>query len=71
VTDIFISKSDPTFAAVECNDPSTQQTFQEVRQLQNGTWTRVGYGTAQVACTPQVPATVQADFASVLGACPA
>jgi hypothetical protein len=71
VTDIFISNSEPTFAAVECTDPATQQTFQEVRQQQNGTWVRISYGTAQVACTPQVPASVQADFATVLGACPA
>ena len=71
VTDIFISNSDPSFAAVQCTDPATNQTFQEVRQLQNGTWVRISYGTAQVACSPQVPASVQADFASVLGSCPA
>jgi len=70
VTDIFISNSDPTWAAVRCTDPQSQQAFLEVRQLQSGSWVRVSYGTAQVDCTSTVPTNVQADFAGVLGDCP-
>jgi hypothetical protein len=69
-TDIFISNSDPTWAALKCTDPQTQQEFLEVRQLQNGTWVRISFGTAQVACGGSVPPSVQADFAAVLGSCP-
>ena len=70
-TDIFIANSDPTFAAVRCTDPQSQQAFLEVRQLQSGTWARLSYGTAQVSCASGVPASVQADFAAILGTCPA
>jgi len=70
VTDIFISNSDPTWAAVRCTDPQSQQAFLEVRQLQSGSWVRVSYGTAQVDCASAVPPNVQADFTGVLGNCP-
>jgi len=45
------------------------QPFFEVRHLSGGTWKVIDTGTAQVACDPQVPASVQADFADVLGGC--
>jgi hypothetical protein len=69
-TDIFISQSDPTWAALRCTDPSSGEGYLEVRHLANGTWARVSYGTAQVSCGNGVPPNVQADFASVLGTCP-
>ncbi|HVM64052.1 MAG TPA: hypothetical protein VMU14_04270 [Acidimicrobiales bacterium] len=69
-TDIAISNSDQTWAAVHCSDPSSQQAFLEVRHLENGTWQRVSYGTAQVACASGIPPNVQADFAATLGTCP-
>jgi hypothetical protein len=54
---------------LRCTDPQSQQAFLEVRQLQNGNWVRVSYGTAQVSCGSSIPANVQADFAPVLGTC--
>jgi hypothetical protein len=68
-SDIFISNSDQTWAALRCTDPQSQQAFLEVRQLQSGNWVRISYGTAQVACGGSIPAGVQADFAPVLGSC--
>jgi hypothetical protein len=68
-SDIFIAKSDSTWAAVRCTDPQSQQAFLEVRHLQDGNWVRLSYGTAQVSCGAQIPTNVQADFAAVLGSC--
>jgi hypothetical protein len=70
-TDIVLSNSDPSWAALKCTDPQTQQSFLEVRQLQGSTWARISFGTAQVACGNGVPPSVQADFAPILGSCPA
>lgn len=68
---IRIADSDNSWAALryQPDDPQTAQGFSEVRHLVGGTWQSVSKGTAQVACTPEVPPNVQADFADILGAC--
>jgi len=71
VAEIDIADSDPTWAALlyQPDNPETGQAFREVRHLSGGTWVSVSFGTAQVACVPAVPASVQADFAAILGSC--
>jgi cytoskeletal protein RodZ len=68
---IRIADSDQTWAALQYQPVTAgaEQAFSEVRHLEGGQWVSVGSGTAQVDCTPGVPASVQADFASVLGSC--
>ncbi|MHB8464260.1 MAG: hypothetical protein ACYDH6_21215 [Acidimicrobiales bacterium] len=67
--EIRIADSDANWAAIRYVPTSdqAQQRFGEVRHNQGGDWTAVSNGTSQVACDPQVPANVQADFADLSG----
>jgi cytoskeletal protein RodZ len=69
VTTLRIANSDNTWAALKYDGGPTQQPFEEVRHLSSGHWTAVATGTAQVACDPSIPPSVQRDFADILGSC--
>jgi hypothetical protein len=68
ITSIRIADSDSTWAALDyAPSAGSGQTFEEVRHLAGGTWGKITDGSAQVACSSQIPSNVQADFANLDG----
>ena len=70
VGDVFVSTSDPSYAAVEFGG---SQLAYALMENENGTWTQLAEGSPQIPCTNSteygLPEQVKSDFSGIMQPC--